>query len=90
MVHRIHAKGARAICYVDVGSWEPYRSDAERARSLQWTIVERLGTHLDIASDEEAIADIQSAGLALLHRKRSPNFNVVRFPEVYNYVFVRS
>src|SRR5438105_3428098 len=37
---------------------EPYRSDAERARSFQWTIVERLGTHLDIASDEEAIADI--------------------------------
>ena len=43
-----------------------------------------------LAEDQEAIADIQSAGLALLHRKRSPNFNVVRFPEVYNYVFVRS
>jgi hypothetical protein len=27
-VRRIHARGARAICYVDVGSWEPYRDDA--------------------------------------------------------------
>jgi hypothetical protein len=27
-VDRIHARGAKAICYVDVGSWEPYRSDA--------------------------------------------------------------
>lgn len=37
---------------------EPYRSDAERARSLRWTVVERLGTHLDVANDEEAIAGI--------------------------------
>lgn len=28
VVGRIHARGARAICYVDVGSWEPYRDDA--------------------------------------------------------------
>lgn len=28
VVRRIHAGGSRAICYVDVGSWEPYRSDA--------------------------------------------------------------
>ena len=28
VVDRIHAQGARAVCYVDVGSWEPYRSDA--------------------------------------------------------------
>src|SRR5215211_8126179 len=37
---------------------EPYRSDAERARSLNWTVVERLGTHLDIANDEKANAGI--------------------------------
>ena len=29
-VERIHRHGARAICYVDVGSWEPYRDDAGR------------------------------------------------------------
>src|SRR5215831_21345640 len=28
VIRRIHARGARAICYVDVGSWEPYRKDA--------------------------------------------------------------
>jgi endo-alpha-1,4-polygalactosaminidase (GH114 family) len=27
-VKRIHQHGAKAICYVDVGSWEPYRDDA--------------------------------------------------------------
>ncbi|MDX6637432.1 MAG: hypothetical protein QOJ01_943 [Solirubrobacterales bacterium] len=27
-VKRIHNRHAKAICYVDVGSWEPYRSDA--------------------------------------------------------------
>lgn len=28
IVRRIHARGAKAVCYLDVGSWEPYRSDA--------------------------------------------------------------
>jgi hypothetical protein len=37
---------------------EPYRPDATRAASLGWPVVERLGAHLDIANDEEAIADI--------------------------------
>ncbi len=27
-VRRIHRRDATAICYVDVGSWEPYRADA--------------------------------------------------------------
>ena len=27
-VNAIHAQNDKAICYVDVGSWEPYRSDA--------------------------------------------------------------
>ncbi len=29
-VQDIHAQGDRAICYVDVGSWEPYRDDAAK------------------------------------------------------------
>ncbi len=29
-VDRIHSHRAKAICYVDVGSWEPYREDAGR------------------------------------------------------------
>jgi hypothetical protein len=29
-VKAIHHRGDRAICYVDVGSWEPYRSDADK------------------------------------------------------------
>ena len=27
-VDRLHARGRHVICYVDAGSWEPYRSDA--------------------------------------------------------------
>lgn len=30
IVDRIHARGRRAICYVDAGSWESYRPDADR------------------------------------------------------------
>ncbi len=29
-VNRLHSKGRRVICYLDVGSWERYRSDAKR------------------------------------------------------------
>jgi hypothetical protein len=36
---------------------DAYRSDATRAASFGWPVVERLGAHLDIANDEEAIAD---------------------------------
>jgi FkbM family methyltransferase len=43
-----------------------------------------------LAEDRDAIAAIERAGLTLLHKKRSPSFNVAKFPEVYNYVFVRS
>jgi FkbM family methyltransferase len=56
----------------------------ERLRSL---LVEFNGA---LAEDLEAIANIERAGLRLLHKKRSPSFNVAKFPEVYNYVFVRS
>jgi len=55
-----------------------------RLRSL---LVEFNGA---LADDREAIAAIERAGLRLLHKKRSPSFNVAKFPEVYNYVFVRS
>jgi hypothetical protein len=37
---------------------DAYRGDAGRAASLGWPVVERLGAHLDIVNDEEAIADI--------------------------------
>jgi hypothetical protein len=30
VVDALHARGRRAICYLDVGSWESYRSDAGR------------------------------------------------------------
>jgi hypothetical protein len=55
VVRRVHARGARAICYVDVGSWEPYRADAGRFPkrvlgrrfpgfpSERWLDVRRLG-----------------------------------------------
>lgn len=56
----------------------------ERLKSL---LVEFNGA---LAEDREAIARIERAGFRLLHRKRSPNFNVAKFPEVYNYVFVRA
>ena len=55
----------------------------ERLKSL---LVEFDGASAD---DRAAIADIEGAGLKLLHRKRSPTFNVAKFPELYNYVFVR-
>jgi hypothetical protein len=29
-VDRLHARGRHAICYIDAGSWEPYRSDADK------------------------------------------------------------
>jgi len=37
---------------------EAYRSEALKANSLGWQIFQRLGGLLDIANDEEAIADI--------------------------------
>jgi hypothetical protein len=35
-----------------------YRSDADSAVSLGWPVIERLGRHLDIVNDGDAIADI--------------------------------
>lgn len=35
---------------------ESYRADAERARTLGWPMIERLGNHLDIVNEAEAIA----------------------------------
>ncbi|MGH9212860.1 MAG: hypothetical protein ACRD2C_19650 [Acidimicrobiales bacterium] len=35
---------------------EPYRADADRARSLGWPVIERLGNHLDIVSDADSVA----------------------------------
>jgi hypothetical protein len=37
---------------------EAYRTDARRATSLGWPVVERIGGHLDIVNDEDAIAGI--------------------------------
>ena len=58
-----------------------------RDERLQSLLVEFDGASAD---DRAAIADIEHAGFRLLHRKRSPLFNVAKFPELYNYVFVRS
>jgi hypothetical protein len=41
------------------------------------------------ADDVAAVAEIERAGFRLLHRKRSPTFNVEKFPELYNYIFER-
>src|SRR5439155_11779121 len=35
---------------------ESYRADAERARTLGWPTIERIGNHLDIVNHPEAIA----------------------------------
>jgi hypothetical protein len=35
---------------------EPYRADARRARELGWPTIERMGNHLDVATDPEGIA----------------------------------
>jgi FkbM family methyltransferase len=61
------------------------------ARTLSDRRVRSLLVELNaaLAEDRRAIASIEAAGFRLLHRKRSPAFNVVKFPEVYNYVFVR-
>jgi FkbM family methyltransferase len=61
------------------------------ARTLRDPRVKSLLVEFDGASSDDvaAIADIEAAGLRLLHRKRSPTFNVEKFPELYNYVFVR-
>lgn len=37
---------------------EFYRSDASRAAALGWPVIERPGAHLDMANEEEEIADI--------------------------------
>jgi pimeloyl-ACP methyl ester carboxylesterase len=35
---------------------EPYRRDADTARSLGWPVVEDIGNHLDIVNDPESLA----------------------------------
>jgi hypothetical protein len=37
---------------------EQYREDAQRAAAVGWPVVERLGGHLDLVNDGEAIASI--------------------------------
>ena len=61
------------------------------ARTLRDERLKSLLIELDGASadDRAAITEIECAGLKLLHRKRSPTFNTAKFPELYNYVFVR-
>jgi pimeloyl-ACP methyl ester carboxylesterase len=36
---------------------EAYRDDAERARTMGWRTIERIGNHLDIVNDADAIAN---------------------------------
>jgi FkbM family methyltransferase len=61
------------------------------ARTLRDARLKSLLVEFDGASadDVAAVAEIERAGFRLLHRKRSPTFNVEKFPELYNYVFVR-
>jgi FkbM family methyltransferase len=61
------------------------------ARTLRDPRLKSLLVEFDGASagDIQAIAEVERAGLRLLHRKRAPTFNVEKFPELYNYVFVR-
>ncbi len=35
---------------------ESYRADAERARTLGWPTIERIGNHLDIVNDADSVA----------------------------------
>ena len=35
---------------------EPYHQEAQRARSLGWPVIERLGTHLDIVNEPDSTA----------------------------------
>jgi FkbM family methyltransferase len=58
-----------------------------RDRRLRSLLVEFDGASAD---DRDAIAEVERAGFRLLHKKRSPLFNVAKFPELYNYVFVRA
>jgi len=37
---------------------DAYRDDARTASTRRWPLVERLGAHLDIVNEEEAIASI--------------------------------
>jgi hypothetical protein len=37
---------------------DAYRSDAQRAASIGWPVVERVGGHLDVANDEAGIAEV--------------------------------
>jgi FkbM family methyltransferase len=55
-------------------------------RRLKSLLVEFNGA---LVEDRTAIAEIERAGFVLRHRKRSPTFNVSKFPDVYNYVFAR-
>jgi FkbM family methyltransferase len=62
------------------------------ARTLRDRRLQSLLVEFDAASadDRAAITEIERAGFRLLHKKRSPLFNVAKFPELYNYVFVRN
>lgn len=62
------------------------------ARTLRDRRLQSLLVELDGASEDDraAIVEIEEAGFRLLHKKRSALFNVAKFPELYNYVFVRS
>jgi FkbM family methyltransferase len=62
------------------------------ARTLRDGRLRSLLIEFDGASAEDvaAIAEIEKAGFRLLHKKRSALFNVDKFPELYNYVFVRT
>ncbi len=70
-VRTLHAKGSKAVCYVDVGSWESWRPDANKFP--KWVIGDKYGgwkgeRWLDIRRIK-VLAPIMRARLDMCKRK---------------------
>ncbi len=83
LVHKMHARGIKAVCYVSAGSWEKWRADADRfpasvlGKSNGWP-GERW---LDIRK-RSVLAPIMRARVRMCARKR---FDAVEFDNVDGY-----
>ena len=83
-VLRLHRQGRRAVCYVDVGTWEDWRSDADRfpRRTLGKRVAGWSGERwLDIRRR----ADLQPIMEARLRRCREKGFDAVDPDNVNGY-----
>jgi len=63
-VARLHARGRHAICYIDAGSWEPYRGDAGKYPDTM------LGKTVDGWADERWVDIRQLSTLKPIIRHR--------------------